>query len=121
MKKNKRVIRIISILLLAFMFLGLINSAYAIEVNPDQVITGKGQETAGSTELAEKGGKLLGIVSTVGIILSVVALMVIGIKFMLGSVEEKAQYKEHFKPYLIGVAMVFCISTILRVIASLIK
>ena len=45
-------------------------------------------------------------------------IMVIGIKFMMGSVEEKAQYKEHLKPYIIGVTMVFCISTILRVIAS---
>ena len=118
---NKRVIRIISILFLAFMFLGLINSAYAIEVNPDAVIPGKGQETAESKELAEKGGKLLGIVSTVGIVLAVVAIMVIGIKFMMGSVEEKAQYKEHIKPYIIGVSLVFCISTILRVIASLIR
>ena len=119
MRKNKKTIRIISIILLALLFLGFFNYAYAVNVNPEAVITKK--EVVESSELTEKGGKLLGIVSNVGIVLAVVAIMVIGIKFMLGSVEEKAQYKEHMKPYIIGVSLVFCISAILRVIASLIK
>ena len=119
MKNSKRVIRIISIIILAFMFLGMFNSIYAFEVTPEKVIDNN--KPVESEKLTEKGGKLLGIVSNVGVIVAVVAISVIGIKFMMGSVEEKAQYKEHMKPYIIGISLVFCISAILRVIASLIK
>ena len=38
MKNSKRVIRIISIIILAFMFLGMFNSIYAFEVTPEKVI-----------------------------------------------------------------------------------
>ena len=58
-------------------------------------------------ELNERVGIILGIIRTIGTITSVVMLMVIGIKFMVGSVEEKAEYKESMKPYLIGAVLVF--------------
>ena len=58
-------------------------------------------------KLNEKVSKILGIIRTIGTITSVVMLMVIGIKFMVGSVEEKAEYKESMKPYLIGAVLVF--------------
>ena len=119
MKNSKKIIRIISIMFLVFMFLGMFSSIYAFEVKRDEVI--KEKEVVSSPELNEQGGIILGIVSNVGIVVAVVAIMVMGIKFMLGSVEEKAQYKEHMKPYVIGVFMLFCIFAILRVIASLIK
>lgn len=47
-------------------------------------------------------GKILGTIRNIGIIISVIVLMIIGIKYMLGSVEEKANYKETLLPYLIG-------------------
>ena len=39
---------------------------------------------------------------------------------MMGSVEEKAQYKETMKPYLIGAIMLFGITNILYIIQSVI-
>lgn len=50
---------------------------------------------------------ILGIIQIVGTILSVVMLMAIGIKYMMGSVEEKAEYKKTLKPYIIGAFIVF--------------
>ena len=38
-----------------------------------------------------------------GIIVSVIVLMIMGIKYMTGSIEEKAEYKKTMIPYLIGV------------------
>lgn len=55
---------------------------------------------------------ILSIIRTIGIIVSVATLMVIGIKFMLGSVQEKAQYKQIMIPWIIGAIMVFAITTI---------
>ena len=44
---------------------------------------------------------------TVGVAIAVIAGMIIGIKYMAGSVEEKATYKQMLLPYLIGCIVVF--------------
>jgi len=59
------------------------------------------------TKATEKIGKALGYINVVGIIVSVVALILIGLKYMLGSVEEKAEYKKTLIPYIIGAFILF--------------
>ena len=44
----------------------------------------------------------------------------IGIKYILGSVEEKAEYKQTLKPYLIGAILVFGISNVLSIVQNII-
>ena len=58
------------------------------------------------------GNKAVKIVSTIGSILSVIVIVILGIKYMLGSVEEKAEYKKSLMPYLIGAIIIFSASTI---------
>ena len=65
-----------------------------------------------------KVNKLFGVLRIVGTIVSVVALMAIGIRYMAVSVEERAQYKKAMIPYVIGAVMVFAITTLLSVIAG---
>ena len=60
-----------------------------------------------SKSLEEKGEKIFTVVQVVGIIVSVVMLISLGIKYMLGSVEEKADYKNSLKPYIIGAFILF--------------
>ena len=50
-----------------------------------------------------------------------IGIMLIGIKYMLGSVEEKAEYKKTMIPYIIGCIFIFSISTIVSVIYSLVS
>lgn len=63
-------------------------------------------------ELEQKAEIILGVVNIVGVIISVVTLMIIGIKYMIGSVEEKAEYKKTMTTYLIGAILVFSVTTI---------
>ena len=58
-------------------------------------------------DVAYKTGKVLGYVKIIGTVISVGVLMVLGIKYMIGSVEERASYKKTFIPYLIGAAILF--------------
>lgn len=44
---------------------------------------------------------------TIGTILAVIYISIMGIKFMMGSVEEKAEIKENLIPFIIGCAVVF--------------
>lgn len=66
-----------------------------------------------------KAGIIVDIITTVGIVIAVITILIIGIKYMIGSVEEKAEYKKTMIPYLIGVVMIGSISGILKLIANL--
>lgn len=60
-----------------------------------------------SSELTSRANGILGLIQNIGAVISVVMLMIIGMKYMLGSVEERAEYKETLKPYLIGAFLLF--------------
>lgn len=64
---------------------------------------------------------IVDIIRVVGIIVSVVVLLVLGIKYMMGSTSEKAEYKKSMIPYLIGVALFFALSQILGVIITIVE
>ena len=70
-------------------------------------------------KLVSKAEDILGIIQVVGTVISVIMLMVIGIKYMMGSVEEKAEYKETLKPYLIGAFLLFTGTLIPQIIYKL--
>lgn len=70
--------------------------------------------------VASKAGIIFNVISTIGIIIAVITIIIIGIKYMIGSVEEKAEYKKTMIPYLIGVVMIGSISGILQLIANLV-
>lgn len=53
------------------------------------------------------GGNILGLIQTIGSFISVGILMVIGIKYMMGSTEERASYKKSMIPYIVGAILLF--------------
>ena len=65
---------------------------------------------SGATDVADKAGKIVGIIQVVGTMVSVGMLIVLGIKYMMGSAEEKAEYKKTFIPYVVGAALIFAAS-----------
>ena len=65
-------------------------------------------------------GKLVGALQTIGSIISVAALAILGIKYMISSVEEKAKYKETMIAYVIGCLLVFGISNVTSIIYNLV-
>lgn len=69
-----------------------------------------------TSDIKEIGNKSITVYTTIGSVVSVVTLIIIGIKYMMGSVEEKAEYKKTLMPYLIGALFIFAASTIAQVI-----
>lgn len=74
-----------------------------------------------SQQIRNKSGIILGIIQILGVILSVIMLIVLGIKYMLGSVEEKAEYKKTLVPYIIGAFLVFTGSLIPQLIYTIMQ
>ena len=67
-------------------------------------------------EVQKIGNRVIGILQVVGIFLSVIILVVLGIKYMMGSAEEKAEYKKTLLPYFIGAVLIFAASALAGVV-----
>ena len=76
---------------------------------------------ANSEELKQKTGNVLGIVQVIGSVVSVIILMAIGIKYMLGSVEEKANIKNSLIAYIAGCVVVFGAFTIWKIVVTILQ
>ena len=71
------------------------------------------------SEAATIISKILSLITSVGTVAAVLMLAILGVKYMLGSVEEKADYKKDMIPYLIGSILLFAICTIVGVLQTL--
>ena len=74
-----------------------------------------------SRELTDRAGIIVGIIKAVGIVVSVISLMFIGIKTMTGSLEQKSHYKQALPGYIIGVIMVVAITLLPTIIYEIVK
>lgn len=88
--------------------------------NPDNFKPGDLTDTD-TTKLKTTLSPILAIISVVGVITAVATLGILGIKYMIGSVEEKAEYKKTMTSYIIGSIMLFSISGVIGIIYSLTK
>ena len=110
---NKKVVKIASILLIVVMTIMVSVTSFAV-VQPNQIKAP--DSVTGSDEIVNVGNTMVGILQTVGIILSVVMLIILGIKYMMGSAEEKAEYKKTMIPYVVGAALIFAASALAQVV-----
>ena len=96
-------------------------SSIAIEdMNPDNWKPTSTTETSGTEKIQNIGNKIIGPIRVLGSIISVVTLVIIGIKYILGSVEEKAEYKKKILPYFIGGVIGFAITNLLKIIIDIV-
>ena len=97
MRSIKRILILLVIILLCV-------NTFALAVNTDEY-----EPNEMSQRDKDKVGKTIGNVltniRTMGIILSIIIIIIMGIKYMVSSVEEKANYKESAVPYIVGVLL----------------
>ena len=104
----KKFIKICALSILIMMVLVTITYGFSIGD-----LNGLGGKTG---KIKTVGNKFITVASVGGSIISVVILVILGIKYMLGSVEEKVKYKETLLPYIIGATFVFAASSIAGII-----
>ena len=118
----KKSIKVISTLLLAIMLVASIATTAFAAVNLNTTISNiENQNLNGNadTQITKVGGNIVNIIQIVGIVIAVIVLLVIGIKYMIGSASEKAEYKKTMIPYIVGAVLVFAGTSLVKVIYSL--
>lgn len=117
-----KIMRILSIILMAAMLVSTISTiSMATSVDPGKIagdLTGKINSEA-QGQVTDIGNQIIGILTTVGVVVAVVVLLILGIKYMMGSASEKAEYKKTMIPYIVGAVLIFAGTSLVRVIYSL--
>lgn len=107
----KKLIKIVPIILMIVVIASAFLPVFA-EVTPSDF----SGNTQGTDSIKSLGNRIVGIVQVIGNVFSVIMLIVIGIHYLLGSAEEKAEYKKTMIPYLIGAIMIFAAANLAKVI-----
>lgn len=55
----------------------------------------------------------------ISIIIAVIVVMIIGIKYLIGSTQEKAKYKESLIPLVVGILLIVFATTIVKVLFAM--
>ena len=115
----KKSIKVISTLLLTIMLVASI-AGTVLAVDPNTFLNGlNGNGNVQTNDLTKVGNNIVTIIQVVGIVIAVIVLLVIGIKYMMGSASEKAEYKKTMIPYIVGAVLIFAGTSLVRVIYSL--
>ena len=111
----KKAYKLMSIALIAVMLICTLTSTlYALE--PGDV---EATATQADAQIQSIGGRILSAITTAGIVLSVIMIAVLGVKYMMGSAEEKSEYKKSMIPYLVGAVLIFGASVIAQAVYNL--
>ena len=116
----KKSIKIASIALIIIAIVMISTSVFATTTNGNyrpsdvkEVIN-----TSNTENIEGLGGRIVGIIRVVGTIAAVAMLIVLGIKYMMGSAEERAEYKKTLFPYFIGAILIFAATNLADIIYS---
>ncbi len=117
---RKKVEKIISILIILVMLICTVSTlVFAADEDfvPSKVT---GVDSEAETESFQKLGQtVFAVIRTAGILISVIMLVCLGIKYMMGSVEEKSEYKKTLMPYVIGALLIFAASVLAQMLYNL--
>lgn len=116
----KKSMKIISILMMAIMMIMVATPVFA------DVDTGKAIDDVhdkvnygGNPDFSAKVGKIIGFLQWAGAIAGVLIITIFGIKYMMGSLEEKAEYKKSMIPFIVGAVVLIAAPQIAKLIFSI--
>lgn len=113
--KNKLIV----IIVISFIFLIIANFNFVYAtIDTSQYEPPSLQNYGSFIKMSER---LIGTIQYVGIIATVIVIAIIGIKYMLGSIEEKAEYKKTMLPLIVGCAFLMCSSIIVNIISNVVS
>jgi len=117
MKKTMKIINVLLMIMIISLTLGTVVNADKATV--DSVIgTMDSSAAEGKDGIATIGGQIADILTTIGIVVAVLVILILGIKYMMGSASEKAEYKKTMIPYVVGAVLVLGGSAIVKIVFS---
>lgn len=95
-----------------------------INTEPGKIINTGNYNPGNQSIRAPKAEKIVGTflstLQVIGIIIAIICISIIGIQYIVGSVEQKAEYKKTMIPMVIGAVLLVATTTIVKTIYSVV-
>ena len=117
----KKLSKVISIVLIVMMLVAIGTNVFAAVAGASNPSSLTGKAVSGTDKITSIGNQIITILTIVGTVASVIVLIVLGLKYMMGSAEEKAAYKKTMIPYLIGAILLFIGVNVVSIVAEFAK
>lgn len=114
----KKLDKVLSIVVVALMLACIATNVFAA-IDIDNVVKSGSTDANADNAMSKLGGTIVAYVTNAAMVIAVVMIAVLGIKYMLGSSEEKADYKKSLVPLLIGAILVFGAAAIAKIVVGL--
>lgn len=120
--KMKLISMVVVIMIMIFTLLSVVYEVKA-DFNPGNIINKVGTEAntvnVDTISLNSKAGKILAYIRNIAVIAGVIIITILGVKYMTGSLEEKAEYKKSFIPLIVGIIVIMAATAIATTIFSI--
>lgn len=115
----KKVTKILTIVLLVAMIVLSVSEVFAAGGLITDIENSANLTSVNMGTLPETIGKVIAYIRNAAIIIGIVIILILGIKYMTGSVEEKAGYQKSFVPLIVGIVVVMAATSIASFLFSL--
>lgn len=105
-----KILKIVALICIFFIIISIFpnrSSADWVGDAKNFIESGGGTATVNNDKLKNASNSIYNLLSSIGMIISVVVGIVLGITFMMASAEDKAKVKEALIPYIVGCVVVF--------------
>lgn len=105
----KKLTKVLSVIMITMMMVSCLSTVFAVPIsdNPNEWGNREANNNISTGSITSTLGSIINVISITGSAVAIIALIILGIKYMMGSAEEKAEYKKTLLPYFFGAIMVF--------------
>lgn len=107
--------RILSLAIINLFILSFITFSFAGELDPKE-IAGDSPDLSGVTDLYTIGGQIIAIIQYIGLGVAIIATLILAMKYMYSSPDDKAEIKRKLIPFIIGGIMVFGAISLVKIV-----
>ena len=116
--------KIFLIVILVMILMTCILNNMCLAVTTDEIMqgadsflnAGNGSTPIAQSDIKSLNDNMFNVLSTIGIVVSVLSTAIVGILILTSSIEKKAEYKEKLMPLLIGSVVIFAAFTIWKIL-----
>lgn len=108
--------KVLSVLLIFIIIIFMLSNV--VLADPISAMEGYNSGSGNST-LSNVGSKLYGIILIVGSAVAFITLAIMAIRFMTAAPDEKAEIKKNMIGFVVGVLILICTLTILRILQTI--
>ena len=101
-----KTMKILSVALLIVMIFATASNVFAAGNVLTQLQGDVNNAVVNTTEISKTAGKIISMIRNISIIAGVIIIVILGFKYMMGSVEEKAGYQKSFIPLIVGIVVI---------------